>query len=70
MARSALPSPADRRTVVELDAAGFESSFVLGHGWGLETHDRLMRVELARHGGTEIDTAGDGFLSTFTMPKG
>ena len=29
-----------------------------------------MRVELARHGGTEIDTAGDGFLSTFTMPKG
>ena len=35
----------------------------------LETHDRLMRAELARHGGTEIDTAGDGFLSTFATPS-
>jgi class 3 adenylate cyclase len=35
----------------------------------LETHDRLMRAELRRHGGTEIDTAGDGFLSTFTTPS-
>ena len=28
-----------------------------------------MRAELARHGGTEIDTAGDGFLSTFATPS-
>jgi class 3 adenylate cyclase len=35
----------------------------------LEAHDRMMRSELARHGGQEIDTAGDGFLSTFAMPS-
>jgi class 3 adenylate cyclase len=34
----------------------------------LETHDQVMRGELARHGGPEIDTAGDGFLSTFEGP--
>jgi class 3 adenylate cyclase len=39
-------------------------------GWRdvLETHDRLLRRELARHGGREIDTAGDGFLATFGTP--
>jgi len=35
----------------------------------LELHDRLLRRELARHDGTEIDTAGDGFLSTFATPS-
>ena len=35
----------------------------------LESHDRLMRSELSRHGGREIDTAGDGFLVTFPMPS-
>ncbi|MEY2474934.1 MAG: hypothetical protein QOG87_249 [Actinomycetota bacterium] len=34
----------------------------------LETHDQLMRRELARHDGREIDTAGDGFLTTFAAP--
>lgn len=34
----------------------------------LEAHDRVLRAELARHGGTEIDTAGDGFLATFATP--
>ena len=39
-------------------------------GWRdtLETHDRIMRRELARHDGREIDTAGDGFLVTFPAP--
>jgi class 3 adenylate cyclase len=39
-------------------------------GWRdtLETHDRIMRRELARHDGREIDTAGDGFLATFATP--
>jgi class 3 adenylate cyclase len=39
-------------------------------GWRdvLETHDRLMRHELGRFDGREIDTAGDGFLVTFTTP--
>ncbi|MEY2477202.1 MAG: hypothetical protein QOG87_2517 [Actinomycetota bacterium] len=35
----------------------------------LEVHDRAMRRHLERHGGTEIDTAGDGFLSTFPTPS-
>lgn len=35
----------------------------------LEVHDRLLRRELDRHGGTDIDTAGDGFLSTFPTPS-
>jgi class 3 adenylate cyclase len=35
----------------------------------LETHDRLLRRELVRFGGNEIDTAGDGFLSTFATPS-
>jgi class 3 adenylate cyclase len=33
-----------------------------------ERHDRLIRSELRRHHGQEIDTAGDGFLATFTAP--
>jgi class 3 adenylate cyclase len=39
-------------------------------GWRdlLETHDRVMRQELARHDGREVDTAGDGFLTTFATP--
>jgi len=35
----------------------------------LETHDRLLRAEIVRHHGTEIDTAGDGFLVTFETPS-
>jgi len=31
----------------------------------LEEHRRLVRLELDRFGGREIDTAGDGFLATF-----
>lgn len=31
-------------------------------------HDRLIRSELRRHHGREVDTAGDGFLATFTAP--
>jgi class 3 adenylate cyclase len=34
----------------------------------LERHHRIVRSELVRHGGTEIDTAGDGFLATFDGP--
>jgi class 3 adenylate cyclase/pimeloyl-ACP methyl ester carboxylesterase len=34
----------------------------------LETHRVGMRRLLARHGGTEVDTAGDGFLITFDSP--
>jgi predicted ATPase/DNA-binding NarL/FixJ family response regulator len=34
----------------------------------LDEHYRLARVELGRHRGVEIDTAGDGLLATFDGP--
>ena len=34
----------------------------------LERHHALVREELGRHRGREIDTAGDGFLATFDGP--
>lgn len=33
-----------------------------------ESHDRVTRLELERHQGREIDTAGDGFLAVFDGP--
>jgi class 3 adenylate cyclase len=39
-------------------------------GWrdALDAHHRLVRRELARFRGVEIDTAGDGFLASFDGP--
>jgi len=34
----------------------------------LEAHHAAVRRDLARHGGSEIDTAGDGFLASFDGP--
>jgi class 3 adenylate cyclase len=34
----------------------------------LQRHDAMVRTELARHGGREIKTVGDGFLATFDGP--
>jgi class 3 adenylate cyclase len=34
----------------------------------LDRHDQIVREELNRFGGVEIDSAGDGFLSTFDGP--
>ena len=34
----------------------------------LDAHDRLVREELARTGGTEVKQTGDGFLATFDGP--
>jgi class 3 adenylate cyclase len=34
----------------------------------LDRHDQIVRGELTRFGGEEIDSAGDGFLSTFDGP--
>lgn len=31
----------------------------------LERHHRIVRLELERHGGREIDTSGDGFFAVF-----
>jgi class 3 adenylate cyclase len=40
------------------------------HAWCdlLERHDALVRFELARHDGHEVDTAGDGFFALFDAP--
>ncbi|WP_256840777.1 adenylate/guanylate cyclase domain-containing protein [Ornithinimicrobium cryptoxanthini] len=35
----------------------------------LDWHHQEVRRLLARHGGVEIDTAGDGFLATFDLPS-
>jgi class 3 adenylate cyclase len=39
--------------------------------WGdlLEAHNALVRRELVRYGGREIDTAGDGFVASFAGPS-
>ncbi len=34
----------------------------------LDQHDQIVRSELARFGGREIDVTGDGFLATFDAP--
>jgi class 3 adenylate cyclase len=40
-------------------------------GWKdmFERHHAIVRQELRRHGGVEVDSAGDGFYATFTMPS-
>jgi DNA-binding NarL/FixJ family response regulator len=35
----------------------------------LETHHRVVRSHLERHGGREVDTAGDGFFAVFDSPS-
>ena len=69
------PSPdPDRRlaTVLFTDIVGStERAAELGDTrWRalLDEHDTIVRQELARFGGREIDTAGDGFLATFDGP--
>src|SRR5262249_53090829 len=59
-------------TVLFTDLVGStEKAHSLGdHRWSelLEAHHRAVRDELARYGGEEIDTAGDGFLALFDGP--
>jgi pimeloyl-ACP methyl ester carboxylesterase len=35
----------------------------------LDNHDRIVRSELKRFSGREVNTAGDGFVATFTSPS-
>ena len=35
----------------------------------VERHNSIVREELERHGGSEIDTAGDGFYASFVAPS-
>jgi class 3 adenylate cyclase len=41
------------------------------HRWHdlLDNHDRIVRHQLGRFGGREVNTAGDGFVATFTSPS-
>ncbi len=59
-------------TVLFIDIVGATAKAVdLGdRRWAelLERHHRLVRAELARHHGREIDNAGDGFFATFDGP--
>lgn len=59
-------------TVLFTDIVGAtEKAASLGdRRWGdlLDNHHALVRRELARYRGREIDTAGDGFLATFDGP--
>jgi class 3 adenylate cyclase len=35
----------------------------------LDSHDTVVRKELMRYGGREVNTAGDGFVATFSSPS-
>jgi class 3 adenylate cyclase len=35
----------------------------------LDNHDKVVRHQLQRFGGREVNTAGDGFVATFTSPS-
>jgi class 3 adenylate cyclase len=70
--RSATPTDRILATVLFTDiVASTETLAALGdQQWRqlLDTHDRMLRGELARAGGREIKQTGDGFLATFDGP--
>ena len=60
-------------TIVFTDIVGStERAAVLGDGqWRdlLDRHDGIVRHQLGRFGGREVNTAGDGFVATFISPS-
>ena len=60
-------------TIVFTDIVGStERAAVLGDDrWRdlLDNHDTMVRHQLQRFGGREVNTAGDGFVATFTSPS-
>ncbi|OCB31040.1 cyclase [Mycobacterium malmoense] len=60
-------------TIVFTDIVGStERAALLGdHRWRdlLDNHDTLVRHELQRFAGREVNTAGDGFVATFSSPS-
>jgi class 3 adenylate cyclase len=74
LASGAAPVPADRVLTTVLftdivDSTARATEFG-DRAWAdlLERHHALVRRELARHRGNEVDTAGDGFFATFDGP--
>ncbi len=61
-------------TIVFTDIVGSTArAAALGDGrWRdlLDNHDNVVRHELERFRGREVNTAGDGFVATFTSPSG
>lgn len=66
-------SPRACATVLFTDIVGStERAALLGdRRWRdmLDNHDTIVRHELDRFGGREVNTAGDGFVATFTSPS-
>jgi class 3 adenylate cyclase/pimeloyl-ACP methyl ester carboxylesterase len=60
-------------TIVFTDIVGStQRAAALGDGrWRdlLDNHDAIVRRELERFGGREVNTAGDGFVATFSSPS-
>ncbi|OSC39740.1 adenylate/guanylate cyclase domain-containing protein [Mycobacterium decipiens] len=60
-------------TIVFTDIVGStQRAAALGDGrWRdlLDNHDAIVRHEIQRFGGREVNTAGDGFVATFTGPS-
>lgn len=60
-------------TIVFTDIVGStERAAALGdHRWRdlLDNHDAIVRHELQRFGGREVNMAGDGFVATFSSPS-
>jgi class 3 adenylate cyclase len=60
-------------TIMFTDIVGSTSrAAALGdHRWRdlLDNHDNIVRHEIQRFGGREVNTAGDGFVMTFTSPS-
>lgn len=60
-------------TIVFTDIVGStERAAALGdYRWRdlLDNHDTIVRHEIQRFGGREVNTAGDGFVATFTSPS-
>ncbi len=67
-----VPSARSLATVLFTDVVGSTEHVAklgdLGYRQILERHHRAVRAELRRHGGIEVDTAGDGFFATFEGP--
>jgi class 3 adenylate cyclase len=66
------PSHRSLSTVLFTDVVGSTEHVAklgdVGYRQVLESHHRAVRAELRRHGGIEVDTAGDGFFATFDGP--
>ncbi|WP_159796295.1 adenylate/guanylate cyclase domain-containing protein [Puerhibacterium puerhi] len=71
--RTATPARRELRAILVTDLVGSTALLrQLGdEGWRrlLASHRAVVRTALARYQGTEIDTAGDEFLATFTLPS-